>query len=60
MESKQERLNRRNKAIRTSFNKKTKAQSKWTIEAVIESVAKEFYLSVRTINAVISYEGIYK
>ncbi|MDX6190197.1 hypothetical protein SGQ83_12620 [Flavobacterium sp. Fl-318] len=60
MESKQERIKRRNKDIRTSFEKKTKAQKKWTVDAVIESIATDFYLSVRTINAVIAYEGIYK
>lgn len=60
MESKDERLKRRNKAIRTSFEKKTKANPKYTVEAVIETIANEFFLSVRTINAIISHEGIYK
>ena len=60
MESKQDRLQRRNKDIRTQFEKKRKEQPKWTVEAVIESVGTDFYLSVRTIDAIISYEGIYR
>jgi len=60
MESKQERLQRRNKEIRVRFEKKRQEQPKWKIEAVVESIANDFFLSVRTIDAIISYEGIYR
>ncbi|MDI6051184.1 hypothetical protein QLS31_15250 [Flavobacterium sp. XS2P24] len=60
MTEKQERLMRRNKEIRIRFEKKRKAQPKWTFEAVVQSIANEFFLSVRTIDAIISYEGIYR
>ena len=60
MTEKQERLIRRNKEIRARFEKKRKEQPKWKIEAVIKSVADDFFLSCRTIDAIISYEGIYK
>jgi hypothetical protein len=60
MENKQERLQRRNKEIRIRFDKKRKEQPKWKAEAVVQSISTEFFLSVRTIDAIISYEGIYK
>ncbi|WP_417940364.1 hypothetical protein [Flavobacterium sp. RS13.1] len=60
IESKEERLLRRNKEIRIAFEKKTKANPKWTIDAVLDSIAYDFFLSVRTIDAIISFEGIYK
>lgn len=60
MECKQERLQRRNKEIRIRFEKKRQEQPKWKVEAVVQSIADEFFLSTRTIDAIISYEGIYK
>lgn len=60
MESKEERLKRRNKAIRKSIEETTNRQPKWTIEAVIDEVANRYFLSTRTVNAIISHEGIYR
>ncbi|WP_353511553.1 hypothetical protein [Flavobacterium panacagri] len=32
---------------------------KWRIDAVIEEVAKKAFLSSRTVDAIVNYEGIY-
>ncbi|MFK7048742.1 hypothetical protein V3Q77_02450 [Flavobacterium davisii] len=32
---------------------------KWRVECVIEEVASKVFLSERTVNAIISHEGIY-
>lgn len=58
--SKEERLKSRNKAVREYFDSKLKKEKKWKLEAVIEDTANKFFLSIRTVNAIISFEGIYK
>lgn len=54
-----ERFTERNKIIRQCFYKLSKDNPKWRIEAVIESVADKYFLAPRTIEAIISHEGIY-
>ena len=53
------RLQRRNKRIRELFGELTNKYPQWRIDAVIEEVAGRVYLSPRTVEAILSYEGIY-
>lgn len=57
--TRQERLNQRNKKVRQLFTKLCTANPKWRIDAVIEEVADACFLAPRTIEAIISHEGIY-
>ena len=54
-----QRLQRRNKRIRELFGELTNKYPQWCIDAVIEEVAGRVYLSPRTVEAILSYEGIY-
>ncbi|WP_395075366.1 hypothetical protein [Flavobacterium sp.] len=54
-----ERLNERNKKVRLLFSKLCTANPKWRIDAIIEEVADNCFLAPRTIEAIISHEGIY-
>ena len=55
-----DRLIERNKLVRACFNATQKKNPKWRFDAVIEEVAVKFFLSSRTIEAIIGYEGTYK
>ena len=54
-----QRLQRRNQKIRELFNEITNKYPQWRIDAVIEEVAGRVYLSPRTVEAILSFEGIY-
>jgi len=54
-----ERLSERNKKVRSFFYQTLEKNPKWKMSAVIEEVASKFFLSNRTVDAIISYEGIY-
>lgn len=54
-----ERIKVRNNNIRTFFTKTSKKHPKWRTDAIIEDVAKEFFLSTRTIEAILKGEGNY-
>lgn len=54
-----ERLIERNAKVRDEFYKVQSKNPKWRAECIVEEVAKKFFLSNRTIDAIISYEGIY-
>ena len=54
-----QRLQRRNEKIRELFGEFTNKYPQWRIDAVIEEVAGRVFLSPRTVEAIISYEGIY-
>jgi len=54
-----QRLQRRNQKIRELFNEITNKYPQWRIDAVIEKVAGRVFLSPRTVEAILSYEGIY-
>lgn len=54
-----ERLTERNKKVRQLFDTLCKKNPKWRIDAVIEEVADNWFLAPRTIEAIISHEGIY-
>ena len=57
--TRQERLSERNKNVRLTFNKMCTANPKWRIDAIIDEVASKCFLAPRTIEAIISHEGIY-
>ncbi|MFL0171106.1 hypothetical protein [Tenacibaculum maritimum] len=59
MKRENKRLKVRNKDIRNRFNELSKKYQHWKYEALIEKLANEFYLSNRTIQAIINSEGIY-
>ena len=54
-----QRLQKRNEKIRELFGELTNKYPQWRIDAVIEEVAGRVYLSPRTVEAILSYEGIY-
>ena len=54
-----QRLQRRNQKIRELFSELTNKYPQWRIDAVIEEVAGRVFLSPRTVEAILSFEGIY-
>lgn len=58
--TRKERIIERNKSIRIEFKKMVKDNPKWRIDSVVEEIAKKRFLSSRTIEAIVSGEGIYK
>ena len=54
-----QRLQRRNQKIRELFNEITNKYPQWRIDAVIEEIAGRVFLSPRTVEAILSFEGIY-
>lgn len=57
--TRKERLQYRNKSVRELFEKLSAKHPQWRVDAIIEEVAKKFFLSNRTVEAIIGYEGIY-
>jgi hypothetical protein len=55
-----ERLTERNNFVRKQFYDLHAKNPKWRIDAVIDEVAAKVFLSSRTVDAIINYEGIYK
>ena len=58
--ARKELLLERNRQVRKCFYDTQKKKPKYTVEAIIEEVASKFYLSPRTIDGIISFEGIYR
>lgn len=54
-----QRLQKRNEKIRELFSELTNKYPQWRIDAVIEEVAGRMFLSPRTVEAILSFEGIY-
>lgn len=54
-----QRLQHRNEKIRELFGELTNKYPQWRVDAVIDEVASRVYLSPRTVEAILSYEGIY-
>jgi hypothetical protein len=52
-------LQRRNEKIRGLFSEHTNKCPQWCIGAVIEEVAGRVFLSPRTVEVIISFEGVY-
>ena len=55
--TKEERTASRNKKVRDLFNKVSSKNPKWKPEYVIKDVALTFFLSERTVEAILRYEG---
>lgn len=54
-----ERLKRRNESVRKLFETLSQRYPQWRAEAIIAEVATQMYLSPRTVEAIVFYEGIY-
>ena len=54
-----QRLQKRNEKIRELFSELTNKYPQWRIDAVIKEVAGRVFLSPRTVEAILSFEGIY-
>ncbi len=57
--SRNKRLQERNKKVRILFAKISKKNPNWRSDAIINEVAETFFLSTRTIEAILKGEGIY-
>jgi ADP-heptose:LPS heptosyltransferase len=57
--TRKERLEQRNNLVRKYFYDIKDKNPKWRIDAVIDEVAAKVFLSSRTVDAIISYEGVY-
>lgn len=53
------RLQLRNQNVRKLFNELSEKNPKWRMDAIIEEVAKRMFLSERTVEAILKFEGIY-
>lgn len=54
-----ERLKQRNEYVRKLFESLSGRHPQWRAEAIIAEVATQMYLSPRTVEAIVFYEGIY-
>ena len=54
-----ERIKARNNNIRNLFTKISDKNPNWRYDAIVDNVAKEYFLSPRTIEAILKGEGIY-
>ena len=52
-------LHRRNEAIRAYVNQLSTAYPHWKFTYIINKAADKFYLSARTIEAILKEEGVY-
>ncbi|MFJ1330247.1 hypothetical protein [Capnocytophaga canimorsus] len=57
--TRKERLHQRNEKVRGLFQELSAKNPKWRIDAVISEVAERMFLASRTVEAIISYEGVY-
>lgn len=57
--SKEQRFKERNNYVRKMFYQIQEKNPKWRPECVLEEVAKRVFLAERTVEAIVSYEGIY-
>ena len=52
-------LEARNKRIHVRFNELSAAHPQWRYDAQLEALSNEFYISTRTIAAILNAEGSY-
>lgn len=57
--TRKERLTERNNIVRKHFYDLSTKNPKWRLDAVVEEVANKVFLSERTVDAILKYEGIY-
>lgn len=51
---------KRNLKVRARFEELSRKNSKWRFDAIVEEIAGEFFLTKRTIEAIVRKEGTYK
>ena len=49
----------RNKNVKTRFNELSNKYPRWKYDALLDSLSLEFYISKRTITAILNNEGRY-
>ena len=59
MQNKENRKKKRNENVRKKFNTTVEKNPHWKTDVILQQIAIEFYLSKRTIEAIIKGEGIY-
>lgn len=59
MTARQQRLSIRNQQIRNDFDRFVEKNPQWRTEACINAIADKWYLSERTIEAILRGEGCY-
>lgn len=57
--NKKERLKERNKALRTYYEDTKNKYPMYKNDYLLQKVADKFFLSIRTVEAIIYYEGTY-
>lgn len=59
MTARQQRLNIRNQQIRADFDRVVEKNPQWRVDACITAIADKWFLSERTIEAILRNEGCY-
>lgn len=57
--TRKERLHQRNEKVRSLFQELSAKNPKWRIDAIISEISERMFLASRTVEAIISYEGVY-
>ncbi|MEO2064477.1 MAG: hypothetical protein ABGW97_15955 [Christiangramia sp.] len=57
--SRPERLKRRNSKVRDFISSLEKKHPQWRFDAVVEETADNFFISPRTVEAILRREGVY-
>lgn len=57
--SRPDRIKARNQKIRDYFSSLERKHPQWRWDALLQEAEKEFFLSPRTIDAIIKFEGVY-
>lgn len=52
-------LQQRNQAVKEFFDALAKKHHQWRLDALEEAVAERFYISTRTVRAILKEEGCY-
>lgn len=60
MARKSELIRKRNRAIKKRFAELERQNYRWRYEAVLEAVSEEFYLTPRTIKAILNDESLHR
>ncbi len=57
--TRKERLHQRNEKVRKLFKELSAKNPRWRIDAIVGEVVNRMFLAPRTVEAIISYEGVY-
>jgi len=58
-QQRKERLQKRNEKVRQLFEELSAKHPQWKVDALVEEVANIMFLSPRTIEAILSFQGGY-